>query len=450
MIKSNNSEGYLLSSEGNKIFRKYLDNPGRMYTGLEAKKYWKQVIFSLYGAMQNDSIRAGRWSAYGHFSKLSSVQNILQKHQIARASRVWVHPLLDAGIIDDLIFQETDITSFDVDKDTLNWRIGDIKMALLRSSTNKTLPELVILNSIAGMGEEIKQLIEIFNNYHLPILLISNEGELNLSLLESIGSIKNGSVIVNHQNNFWVKQLELFLDKLPENEIQICRNEISDLKTKIQSFDTIYLSFFIENRASSILEYHLNNSENMWSIHLQVISFLKSKIQNKINFLEIIKNLTDKFTTGNFKLPKKAVINKEIKSIKDAILKLSETVSFIGALAIPDIVFELNTLFNLENPIEPIKLSELGLEKQNISRGLHTFFTNQVATRPSGTIEVPTFYFNRVYSRYFCYSTEGKYWQEHLQEKDIQINYGHNVHPIFKDRPHLENVNFISKFLIIT
>jgi hypothetical protein len=192
----------------------YSDNSNRNFTGLEIKKYWNNKFFKLQGNKQNDAIKAGRWSAYAHFSLLVSVQNLLDKHQIKFGSKVWVHPLTNPEIVDELIKREVQISSLDIKKDTLNFDPNKISEALENSKNNKNLPDLIIINSFAGLGEDIEKLSIISKKYNIPLCIIYLEGGVNFSILENINNLKWGSVILATYDDIIMKFINPFLQNM--------------------------------------------------------------------------------------------------------------------------------------------------------------------------------------------------------------------------------------------
>lgn len=430
------------------IINKYIENPSRLYTGLEAKKYWKNNIFEPDIENVNNAIKSGRWSAYAHYTLFNSFKNILKKHNLNKNSQVWIHPLTDQGIVQEVIDQGHQITSIDIKKETLQFDPKVFIDWLEHATANNSLPELIIITSFCGLGKEIEECLVYAKKLEIPVCLIFNEGIITKAILELITALKWGSVIVSTDHEPFTDQMyEAIVNTELTDEDKKNIKHFEYLKSFLAGNKQFYLSFFIENRATAILEYHLEESKNNFIDILNVYNYLLTKSKaNKTTFISNVLNSVLSFSDGKIKLGnlfKNNIYKNNVEAINDLVAKLP---AYLNS-AIPDSVFEIS---NLTKKVYPDNyLNEKSSDLQQNTKNIHTFFSRQVAKRPEGTLEIPTFYFNRVYVKYFCYTTEGEYWNSILSSRGLYVKSGFTLHPLFVDKDYLMNANFVAKFGLI-
>lgn len=445
------SKNYNLELQKSKlsIIKKYLDNPTRLYTGLEVKKFWRENIFKSLGDTQNEAVKAGRWSAYAHYLLVASCVNLFNKHGITKGFSVLVHPLVYPEIVDELLNRDVQITTLDINKETLHFHLDIFENYISELNSNDSKPNLIVIPSFTGLCVEISKIVEIAKKHNIPVMLIFLEGKLNFSMLETISQLKWGSVVLFKDSEPFLIEIREALNKLSLTDFE--KKNIPNFAYLDQYLSTnknYYLSLFIENRATSILEYHLETSKNNFEPILKSYNFFLSKdIFNNISFLENLLTTVLNFTDGKFNL-KKILSSKTFKNNVEAVNNFIQHLQQYLNGAIPDLVFEIENQIN-RKPAQSFNLSDQVWDIQSKTKKIHSFFSNQVTARPAGTLEIPTFYFNRVYLRYFCYSTELDYWKPLFDKKGLQMSHTLPLHALFLEKNNLENANFISRFIML-
>lgn len=397
----------------------YLRSPGRLYTGTAIKRYIKANIFGQKTDFHSRSIDSGRWSAYCHFNLVSSVANLLTKNHIQAGNKVLVHPLTPPKVVEHLINQNLNLVTLDIDKSTLAWEPASL-MALVEESK----PDLVINYSDTGLVNNLIQLIPYLETQTVPILTILDSSGLNSSVFEYIQKLGIGSVVLNHGPEFWSRELE----------------NLSGI-TGIKS-DTWYLSWHNENRTRSILEYSLNDSHQVYQPILEALEYIlldrASKGDWKITAMQAGKKLVQAGTALEWK-ELFATKFRSVREAKDQIVReLPKTLS----AAVPDIVFDLDLITNRK----PANLSNNSHQYQITAKSWQEYFLSQLNTRPSGSLEIPTFYLNQGYLQYFVFTTEPEFWLNALVGKKYTLNRGKPIHPFFASNKTLVNTHFVSKY----
>jgi hypothetical protein len=415
-----------------RIINKYLDNPSRLYSGIEIKKYLKKYLFSLTDNDLSNPLKAGRWSAYCHYDLSQSLENILSKHQLSPDQNILSHPLLNKNLVDVLIKNQLNIFSLDIDKNTLNWKMSALREKILEHEKNNLPLSLVIQICHNGLADEIIENIELLELKHIPSVLIIADQVPTPSVLKAITKMKYGSVIINGGKSFWDKKLnEVIKDKSFNNDW--------------------YFSWFIENRASSTLEYHLRDSYRIFEQLLNAYNYLFTKKTKTTNWFLTLSKLFDVVFTEKGSLLN--IFKPKFKNPEEATKIIKKYYSVSMQLAVSDLPFDIE-LYERENSqindhtFVIDKWKEQVLEYQIQAKYWQQFFSSQIQQRPQGSLEIPVYYYKKIYSKYFLYSTEQQFWQGNLQTKGVSVKVGFQIHDIFSQANGFDNAKFASQFLL--
>jgi hypothetical protein len=415
-----------------KIIDKYLYHPNNLYTGQIIKKFIKEYIFGPIKDFKNYNITAGRWSAYGHYLLKSSYNNILNKHNIGQYSNVLVNPLLPQELIEETSSKGALIYSQDIEKDTLQWKTSKFRFLLANFNRQGVNLDLIVFYCINGLSEEIQEQVQIANDkYNIPCLIIFPNRFLSIQCYKLLAQIRLGSVILFAGESFWDRHLDIVLKNIRLNS------------------PTYYLSWFFESRASATLEYHLKDSHDIYSHLLEAYSYLIKIKSQGADWNQLFQNLLTQVFDKE-KINPRDLIKYKFKDNNEAenILKRQYTLSL--KMALPDLAFELE----LTDPQVTVKqdindVSDKDIEMQDNAKMLHQYFSNIFHSRPSGTMEIPTFFKNRSYCQYFLYSLEGYYLASISSFNKDKIKLGIPIAKMFQNSPDLPNTNFIAKYIIL-
>lgn len=285
-----------------------LQNSTRLYTGNSIKNLIKSQVLELKQPFNNNPINSGRWAAYCHYSSSMAFSNLLDKHSIDQNSTVVVHPLLPPALVDEIIHRGPSMIVVDIDLDTLTMNKQQLDTAL------ESDPSLIIHFADNGLYKEITDYVEYTNSLRIPSLCVIDNSFPNQELLDLFEKINIGSVLWNFGDSFLDDQFNKVLD--------------STLKNKAW-----YVSWFIEDRTRSSLEYHLSSSKSSTVPLLENYLFLLLKDYEQHGWKEKILPLVYGFLKQD-----------KITSKIDAQHKLVEAFPSIFEAAIPDVVFELELL----------------------------------------------------------------------------------------------------------
>lgn len=411
----------------------YLQKKDRWYTGTSIKNFLKKNVFSLRN-LENPVIKAGRWSAYCHYSKKDSLNNLLEKNNVKANAKVLIHPLLPKELVDLLRQKKTQLLTLDITKDTLAWDSQHFQDFL-----DNYKVDIIINYNFNGLYKPLIEQIEILNSKIIPQITILNQPFITTKLLEFFSKQVLGGIIWHFGDSFWDNELAFFLPN------------------SLQSQDW-YVSWHFENRTSSILEYHLSKSqENYEALIFNYYKLILQKYK-KLNKLKAL--FYDLLAKIAFRIPK--------KNNEDLSTEISRLYKQNIVFAVPDIVFDLEILnqkfvkeylsttkandskhTQIKTPFGPKAKTENSTETKDSLNLAHSYnfkgylynkleeetwlqkqaenyyqtFSKQVHLRPSGTIEVPRFFLDQIYLEYFFYSTESDYWtQQYPQIKQLEID----------------------------
>jgi hypothetical protein len=285
----------------------------RWYTGLPIKTYIKKVLFSLfsYEAPKNLPLESGRWSAYCHYSQEKAFENLLEKHSISSQSMVLVHPLTPSYLIDKLIAKQCKVQTIDIDLNTLTFNSEGFDKFLETFSQ----VDLIIHYSKEGLLLPITSLMQKTQHKTIPHLVIYDNDFVNIDLISLIQTQTIGSFLWLAGDSFWDDML----------------NNI--LPSKLES-KPWYLSWYIENRTLSILEYHLTESQD------QVVPLVESYYQ----ILVESNKSTSMFSGIYYSMINKYMYSLPKKTLTELQNQVVETYQKSFESAVPDIVFDLKLL----------------------------------------------------------------------------------------------------------
>lgn len=397
----------------------FLQKPNSWYTGLSLKKWLKKNIFT---NLKNNQILANRWSAYCHFSQVQSFCNLLDKFQLEQSSVVLIHPLLPSFLVAELIKRQFRILSFDIDKNHLNWKVGDLTEVLKTKNA-----DLVIFYSFNGLVEEINSSFKILSDKVLPSLVVIDNEKLNPQTLELFDQMNLGAVLWFGGKDFWSPFL----------------NQTREQKFIRQNW---YFSWFLENRTRSILENHLSDSQEINQKVVESFFYLLVQRWQKQN----LKN----YFSGLFK---GILLKNKIKNEKEALQILGENWTKSLDLAVCDLVFEMEMEIKKENKksLNQNNLQSIQQTQKNqlTAQNWQQYFAASIPKRPNGSLQVPVFFTLRHYLCYFIFTTEKGFWQDFLLQ-NYKMKYSEfffefqPISPIIVQM-NLPNVTFVQKYLLV-
>jgi hypothetical protein len=385
----------------------------RWFTGISIKRYLKQYIFKYSQNFNNIAINSGRWSSYCHYSLVKSLQNMLDKNNIQQGSKVLVHPLLPKFLMSEIIGRGCQIFSIDISKNSLNFEANNFYNQITKNNY-----DLIIHYAFNGLYEELVEFAIKSKEKAISSLFIIDNFELDLSLLDLFEAHTLGGVIWNFGDSFWDDQL----------------NEVLDFKLDTKKW---FVSWQLETRTRSILEYHLSTSQENYIPVLESYFYLLLKNYPFFDF--------HKLYYSGYKF---LYLNKHIKNSQDAVDILTKNYQKIFNSAIPDVVFDLQ----LSNPVDfkgmelskQIIQSAAGIQQE--TRKISNYFLQAVKHRPAGTLEIPAMFLDKSYLKYFVYTTEPDFWYKTLSAKGIEIFQLDFLDPFFLQMPELKNAKFVSEY----
>ena len=400
-----------------------LQKPGHWYTGLSIKRYLKQQIFSLLKEeFNNSSITSGRWSAYCHYSEIKAFVNLLDKNEVRFGTNVLVHPLLPDFLIDELLKREVNIITLDINKSTLNFDPNEVKSVISsRLNTEKQI-ELIIHYGFNGIYENIIESVKIAQQAVVPSILIIDNYDTNLCMLDLFNVLTLGSVLWSFGDSFWDDQLDAVLD------------------IKLQS-QPWFVSWHLETRTRAILEYHLSQSKDLFEPLINAFFYLLLNEYKKQNFLGNIYQFA----------ASKIIFKDKFKNQQDALNYIKVNYDKLFESAIPDLVFDLQTKAperTVDFGLPEFLLNKSG-QLQYRAKQLYDFFLEGLNSRESGSLEIPDYYLDRSYLKYFVYTTEPDHWYKELKKQNFIVETLPPMHRLLTDNVNLKNAQFVTKFGIL-
>jgi hypothetical protein len=397
-----------------------LNKTDRWYTGIAIKQLVKKKIFALQNSQTlNKQIESGRWSAYCHYSFISSFQNLLEKNDIDQTKTVLVHPLLPPFLVDEILKRKCKIITLDIDKTTLHFNPTNLSN-YLRLLKTTGLPDLIIHFDAAGLYDQISKCLIETQNLVVPSLVIIDNPYLSDELLDLYSTHTLGSILWNAGPSFWDRETFLY-----SGEPKAARNW--------------YLSWHIETRTRSILEYHLSDSQNQFSTLIEAYFYLLLKDYQAKDFKAMVyAPLANSF-----------LFKTKFKSFQEAQSTLKNSWGSTFQSAIPDIIFELWQISSsswFPNNSQDI-LHESTLLRQK-AKELYTFFTSQLPQLPPDSLEIPDFYLDKTYLKYFVFTTDLDFWKKRLESIGQRVFVQFPMHPLFQNKPNLQQASLVSQYTV--
>jgi hypothetical protein len=417
------------------VLDKYLNNPSTFYTGLTLKKYIQNNVFTAYNLKLSAGFNSGRFSAYAHNAVLPSFTNLLEKLKLNKENNILVHPLLSADLYSLVERTGATLSTLDVDKNTLNFGTNFFKLQLQKSQMSKSKIDTVFFVCYSGLVDEINAQIELCNKQHIKTVVIFPVGAINSQTLTVLENIESGGVIFNGGEDFTFNHLQnVVLDK--------------DLFPR-----KIIYSLVIEDRISSILEYHLKDSQDVYLQLIDSYYMLLRKKTKAVSFQNVLSNIMSNLLANDLgEIRKNIAANK----IDWEVVRKTLITSYAKAskLALPDVLFEIEM-------IDPT-VNKNGGEFSIAKRELHTLenikkynekFTDLLNTRVQGTIEIPAFYKTKLYTNYFAYSTEPDYiktfFHVELEQQNLHVGFNSSSSIYKLGNNNLPNTKFINDYGVI-
>lgn len=402
-----------------KILTESLKRQGAWYTGLSVKRYLRKEIFKLQTpAFSNSAINSGRWSVYCHYFQEKAFINLLDKNEIKFGSSVVIHPLLPENLVDILVKRQVEMIFLDISKTTHNLNKVDL-ISLIDSRVGNRPVDLVIHYGFNGLYEEIAEIIKLTQSYIIPNLVVIDNFDLNLALLNLFEVITMGGVLWNFGDSFFDDQLNL----------------VSSTPLATQNW---FVSWQIENRTKSVLEYHLSDSHKLVLPLIQAYLYLLIEETKKYNWTGYIKSFLS--TTFWFK--------NIFKSNDEAVAALMNGYNKLYEVAVPDLVFDLQAVSpeRYKDFGKPEQLIEKSSRLQTRSKDLNDHFLQKLNSREQGSLEIPDYFLDKSYLKYFVYTTETEFWVDNMKFFGFYAEKLPGVHHIIKNSPNLVNANFVAEY----
>lgn len=500
----------------------YIQKPNVYYTGIAIKKYLKKKLNSK-GGLTSSPVVSGRWSAYCHYNPVSAFENLLSKQQLNPNANILVHPLLPPEYIEMLSGYK--LGSLDIQKNTLNWNAEEVVDLINLSPKNATIGSQNSFDQNSGQNQNIQQngylnpgnnqqnssqnqaynqfgqqssnqvynpsqidLIVIYNNNGLfeEILPILREAKKKaipviifldhhlLDVLDLVNELSFGGIIFGGGDSFW------------DDELAYIYNINRESSKNYKNFDNPffsqdwYFSIAMEARTRSVLEYHLSDSFQLYEGYLESYYYLVSYYLAKKSLKGQLDHIFTSFLMG-----------KTITSVDFALDYLVKNYDQTLSAAVPDFIFDLE--LTREDQMEQdqqqyLQSSPIGakivnqspiwqnMERQNswenngqsqqTARKYYEYLYAKIQSAgPSSGLELPPFYIQRRYSKYFFYSAD-KIWAERMVSLFAKVNtdimldqnskksffhqrlkYGrYPVHQTFLKMPNLVGLQFVHKY----
>ena len=329
-----------------------IQNTSAMYTGNSLKELLRTQVFALKSEFRNHPINSGRWGAYCHYSPVAAFANLLDKHQIDQHSTLVVHSLLPPDLMNEVIRRGCKLIVADVDLATLIMDEGQLDVAL------ESHPDLIIHYTSNGLYRELAEIVRLTNELKVPSLTIVDNELPTSDLLDLFEANDLGSVLWNFGDSFMDDQLNDLLEVSLQNS-------------------KWYVSWFIESRTRSSLEYHLSSSRELMLPLLE-------------NYLYLL--LTDYAAHGwrekLYPVLFGFLAKEQITSREGAQQQLATHFQNIQRAAIPDIIFDIELLD--PKGIRPSSLREIE-DLEHYLHSLNQKFFESVVNQDGVTLYVQDF-----------------------------------------------------------
>jgi len=397
----------------------FLQKQSKWYTGLSIKRYLRKEIFSLAtGDFSNNAINSGRWSAYSHYSVVWAFGNLLEKNEITKGSKVVINPLLPTILVDELVRRGVKIIGCDIEKSSLSIDNEDLQEIL----DQQEAIDLVIHFSFNGIYEPILDSLNRLEQLTIPSIVFIDNENVNPKLLEVFNNQKLGSMLWNFGDSFLDEQLKVVAD--------------SELETQ-----NWFVAWHLESRTKSILEYHLSQSQDNFLAIIEAYYFL---LAEKVKSFPISFNPLEYFT-------KNYLLKNKLKNKEEAQKLLTENYSKVFESAVPDLFFDLQ-LSLPENKIDygsAQNVAEKSSQFQIQAKEIYDFLVEMLAEMAKGSLEIPDFYLDRTYLKYFFYSTNTDFWYGQFDNKGLTLEKIPPIHSIFNSQSTIPVAKFVSKYGLV-
>jgi hypothetical protein len=238
--------------------------------------------------------------------------------------------------------------------------------------------------------------------------------------LDLFQALSNGGFIWLFSDSFLDEQLEVALD------------------------DTLpgqpwYISWNVEQRARSILEYHLKESHDLYTPLVEAYLYL---INQKLSDFSL-------FFKPQLWLSNKMILQSKFSSKQQAVMALKKYYTQIFDSAVPDIIFELQD----KAPVSYLDyghselIMQASYEITRRAKEIYTQLQNSHDMMPSGSLQIPELYLDKGYLKYFFYTTDLEYWYGIFGQK-MQVEKLPPLHPMIASM-NLENAQVISDFALL-
>jgi hypothetical protein len=382
------------------VIRTALSKKYSWYTGIPIKQYLKKTLFGLKSphSPQNLNLESGRWSAYCHYSLLQSFKNQLAKYSISNQSTVLVHPLTPTHLIDELMEIGCTIQTLDITIDTLN-----IDTALLKNHlASSPQIDLVVHYSQNGLYADLIDNVTLTASYSHPSLVIIDNDFITPGFIDLIYSVTLGGMI-------WLGG-DSFFDEMLHNLVPI-------------SIETHkwYMSWSIETRTISILEYHLTDSQEK-SVPLveALYQFLSQQVRTQNMVKGVYYNTLAQYV---YQIPK--------RTLEEVQKTISDGYEAIQISAIPDVIFELRMLEPLTNMQKTRSdIDDFSHALTTTSSQIHLALTEQ---NIEGT-SIPKHFQTQAYLQYHFLSDHKESWNTWSVSKSLHITSFNPIHPYLQQQ----------------
>ena len=406
---------------------KYFDRPERLYTGVFVKRFWREKVFNQKVNFNNYSVTAGRWSAFCHVSQTQSFRNLVTRMMVNGGTNILCHPLLNSDLA-QILTDGYNLTTLDIDRNTLNWDTQKLQIFVRSQKAVKKPINLVIISTFNGLAEEITDQIDVLNSLGIPIIMVIENNILTPSVINCLEKIKIGGVVYSYGLGVWENDLNQLLDA-----------------EKISMRTNWFLSFMIEAQAGNILDYNLLEKTEQWKKIIQTLLFIIRKKNNKNDWSEL-NNIIGGLFNGKLSLKS----NSLYKDLPEAQKNLKSLYVSLNHLPICDLVFEYHLSSQVVKDEATLMLDQTKqIEKlQESSVKWRKYFFVQITNRSQGSLEIPSYFLNRVYASYFVYSTEANFWLSYLSNQGYKAQIGVVIYDGFLNRTNIKNALFVSNYIV--
>jgi hypothetical protein len=92
------------------------------------------------------------------------------------------------------------------------------------------------------------------------------------------------------------------------------------------------------------------------------------------------------------------------------------------------------------------ELIEKSVKFQTKAKDLYDHFIQNIPKHEEGSLEIPNFFLDRGYTKYFLYTVETKFWQDEMKRFGLFSETLGGVHQSVKEDQSLSNANFVADY----